>query len=174
MGIVTKRGDRGMTSLCFGPRVYKDDVRVEACGALDEVSSFLGLAKSISCDRNTKKIVSLVQKELITICAEIATPLPAIKKLKKRVKKYSVCALEKEICGLENKCMIKMRSFAVPGKNVSSSALDIARAITRRAERRCVTMARFGMINNDNIITYLNRLSDLLYLLARLNEKNKK
>lgn len=174
MSIVTKKGDRGMTSLRCGPRVYKDDIRVEVCGALDEVSSFLGLAKNISGNRKTKKIALLVQKELVTVCAEIATPRPSAKKLKKRIKEYSVRVLEEEICDLENKRGIRMRSFSIPGKNVSSSALDIARAITRRAERRCVTMVKRGMINNDNIITYLNRLSDLLYLLARLNEKNKK
>ena len=73
MGIVTKKGDKGMTSLYCGTRVGKDDIRVEACGALDEVSSFLGLAKSATKDKKTKKIVNSIQKEIMDLCSEIAT-----------------------------------------------------------------------------------------------------
>ena len=88
-------------------------------------------------------------------------------KLKKRIGKDSVCMLEKEIDYLENKRAIKIKAFSIPGENMASSSLDIARAIIRRAERRCVTLSNKGMVRNSNIVPYLNRLSDLLYLLAR-------
>ena len=173
MSIVTKTGDNGMTSLYCGRRVSKDHVRVEICGAIDEVSSFLGLAKNITKDINTKKIINFIQKKLIILASEIAMTPGAKSKLKKRIDKQSVRVLEKEISCLENKYAVRVKSFCLPGENMASGTLDIARAITRRAERRCVTMLKKSMVRNSNIITYLNRLSDLLYLLARFNEKKK-
>ena len=173
MSIVTKTGDKGKTSLYCGKRVSKDDIRVEICGALDEVTSFLGMARNASKDKGTKRIILLIQRELISLCAEVATSAAATGKIKKRVDAGSICLLEKEIDCLEGKCAVKIRSFCIPGKGSASSALDVARAVTRRAERRSVTLAKKGMIKNPNIIIYLNRLSDLLYLLARSNEKKR-
>ena len=171
MSIVTKAGDGGKTSLYCGKRVSKDDMRVEICGALDEVSSFLGMAKNASKDKNTKRVVHFIQKELLILGTEVATSAARLGKIKKRVGAGSVCVLEKEIDCLEGKRVIKIRSFCIPGKGAASSALDVARAITRRAERRSVTLLKKGMVKNPNIVIYLNRLSDLLYLLARFNEK---
>ena len=173
MSIVTKKGDSGRTSLYCGRRVPKDDIRIDICGAIDEVSSFLGLAKNVTKNSRTRRAVNSIQKELIVFGSEIAAVPHSADRLKKRIGKDSVCVLEKEINDLENKHKIKIKSFCLPGDNMASSALDIARAITRRAERRCVTLHRQGMIKNNNITTYLNRLSDLLYLLARFNEKKK-
>jgi len=173
MSIVTKRGDKGTTSLYCGKRVDKDDIRVEICGALDEVSSFLGMARNASKDKNTKKVVHSIQKELISLGAEVATSAAGSYKIRKRVGEYSIRVLEKEIDLLEGKRAVKMRSFCIPGKGAASSALDVARAVTRRAERRSVTLLKKGMVKNPNMVIYLNRLSDLLYLLARFNEKKK-
>lgn len=171
MSIVTKTGDGGTTSLYCGGRVSKDDIRIETCGALDEVSSFLGVAKSLMRGRKTKALMESIQKELIVICSEVASPLPAVKKLKKRINGSSVSVIEKEIDSLEREHGMKFRSFCLQGSSHVSGTLDVARAITRRAERRCVTMSRKRMLVNRDIIIYLNRLSDLLYLLARSNEK---
>lgn len=173
MKIATKTGDKGTTSLYCGKRVAKDDIRIEICGAIDEVSSFLGMARNASKDKNTKMVVRSIQKELIILGAEIATSASGADKIKKRIGADSVCVLEKEIDCLEGKRAVKMRSFCIPGKGAASSALDVARAITRRAERRSVTLLKKGMVKNPNIVTYLNRLSDLLYLLARSNEKKR-
>lgn len=173
MSIVTKAGDKGRTSLSCGKKVAKDDLRIEACGALDEVCSFLGLAKAASKNKNTRNIVHSIQKELFILGAEVAMSAPGRTRAKKRIDKSSVCVLEREIKDLELRRSIKIRSFCVPGSNGASGALDVARAVTRRAERRCVTLARKGMIDNPSIVIYLNRLSDLLYLLARLNGKNR-
>lgn len=171
MGIATKTGDKGKTSLYCGKRVNKDNVRVELCGALDEVSSFLGMAKNASKDKNTKRAIHSIQKELIVLGAEVATSDAGSGKIKSKIGKGSICILEKEIDCLESKCVLKIRSFCIPGNGDASSALDVARAITRRAERRSVTLFKNGTLDNPNIITYLNRLSDLLYLLARSNEE---
>jgi len=173
MSIVTRTGDNGTTSLYHGGRVSKDDMRIETCGALDEVSSFLGMAKSLLRDRKTKSVINCIQEELIVLCSEVATPSTASRKLKKKINSSSVSALEKVIYSLENKRNMRIRSFCLQGANHVSSALDVARAITRRAERRCVTMSRKKMLKNRDIVVYLNRLSDLLYLLARSNEKKK-
>ena len=173
MSIVTKTGDSGKTSLYCGKRVDKDDMRVEICGALDEISSFLGMARNASKDKNTKRVVHSIQKELIVLGSEIATTKRGLSRLKKRIDKNSVCVLEKEIKCLEDKCAIKARSFCLPGANAVSGALDVARAVTRRAERRSVTLVRKGMLSNPHIIVYLNRLSDLLYLLARSDEQKR-
>ena len=171
MGIVTGRGDKGMTSLYCGAEVGKDDIRVEACGALDEVSSFLGMAKSSAKNSRTKSVANRVQKELIVLSSEISASPAATYRLRKKIGKGSVSMLEKEIDCLENKCGVRVKSFCLQGDNTVSGALDTARAITRRAERRCVTMTKKNMLKNRDIIAYLNRLSDLLYLLARFNEK---
>jgi cob(I)alamin adenosyltransferase len=173
VGIVTKSGDKGKTSLYCGALVRKDDIRVEICGSLDEVSSFLGMAKSLAKDERTKSVTDRVQKGLIILSSEIATTAAAKDRLKKKIDKNSICVLEKEIDCLENRCNIKIKTFCIQGENPVSSALDIARSITRRAERRCVTMTEENMLKNRNIIVYLNRLSDLLYLLARFNEKKR-
>lgn len=173
MSIVTKTGDGGMTSLYCGTRVKKDDIRIEVCGALDEASSYLGLAKSLAKNAKTKNIISCIQRTLITLCSEVAVTGRMAGRLKKKTGRDSVCILEEEIYCLENECGVKMRTFCLQGENAVSGALDIARAVTRRAERRCVTMSKKNMLKNRNIITYLNRLSDLLYLLARFNEKKR-
>jgi Uncharacterized conserved protein len=131
------------------------------------------MAKNASKDRETKRMVYSIQKDLIILGAEVATSTAGSGKLKKRLAKDSVCALEIEIDRLECKRSVKIRSFCIPGAGAASSALDVARAITRRAERRVVTLVKKGMMKNRNIVIYLNRLSDLLYLLARANEKRK-
>jgi cob(I)alamin adenosyltransferase len=173
MSIVTKTGDNGATSLYCGKRVGKDDIRVEICGALDEVSSFLGMAKNASKDKKTKSAVHSIQKELIVLGAEVATSTAGSGKIRKRIGAGSICVLEKEIDRLEGGRAVKIKSFCIPGKGAASSALDVARAVTRRAERRSVTLLKKSMIKNPNIVIYLNRLSDLLYLLARSNEEKR-
>ncbi|MDO8536524.1 MAG: cob(I)yrinic acid a,c-diamide adenosyltransferase [Candidatus Omnitrophota bacterium] len=173
MSIVTKKGDGGKTSLYCGKTVGKDDPRIEMCGAIDEVSSFLGVAKNSIKDRSAKRTIHSIQKDLIVLGAEVATSTAGADKIKKRIDKNLICVLEKEIEGIECKLMIRMNSFCIPGNGAASSALDVARAVTRRAERRGVTLFKNGKLDNPNIIAYLNRLSDLLYLLARASEKKR-
>jgi len=160
--------------LCWGGRVPKDHLRVEAYGTLDELCAFLGLAKSLIRERKTKNIIECLQKDLFVICAELATKSAFLRKLKRRINKIDVSRLERIILDLEKKRTFKQPCFYLPGENIISSNLDIARTIARRAERHTVSLKRKGLLLNPSIIVYLNRLSDLLYLLARAYEKKPK
>lgn len=168
MSISTKKGDQGTTSLCRGGRVPKDDIRVEIYGTLDELCSFLGLAKSLLADKKTKKLISSIQQDLFVIGAEIFAQ-PAGKSALDEKK------LDVIIKGLERKKAFKGRCFCLPGGNPVSSSLDIARTVARRLERRVVTFKRTGRLKNPRVLPFINRLSDLLYLLARsLEAKHEK
>jgi cob(I)alamin adenosyltransferase len=173
MSITTKKGDRGRTSLCFGAPVSKDNIRLEACGTLDELNSFLGLAKSLVKQKKNKKLIESMQGDLFVIGAELATKRASLAKLRKRIDKSYASRLENAIFELEKKKVIKESCFCLPGANPTSGTLDIARTVTRRAERLVVTLKRKGKLWNNFILIYLNRLSDLLYLLARSCEKNR-
>ncbi len=171
MGIVTKKGDKGKTSLYFGGMVSKDHPRVEFCGALDELSSFLGIAKSLLKDRQGRAWIEGVQKDLVTIAAEAATAPDFLVKLKKRVQKKDAGRLEHQIAVLESRSKNKNFCFSIPGSCLVSSCLDVARTIARRAERRAVSLLKKKQLKNKDALIYLNRLSDLLYLLARKSEE---
>jgi len=173
MSIVTKTGDKGKTSLYCGKRVCKDNIRIEMCGTLDEASSFLGMAKSLIKDKGFKKIIEAVQKDLFLIGAEVVTGRAAATKIKKRICDREVRFLEENIKALECDGSLKCVDFIIPGKNEASGALDIARALTRRAERRSLALLKMKKIVNKEILVYLNRLSDLLYLLARAHDKKR-
>lgn len=174
MSITTKRGDGGKTSLLWGGRVSKDDLRVETCGTLDELCSFLGSAKSLLKGKSEKDIVESIQEDLFTIGAEVASKPQYIERLKERVDRSDVIRLEKIIDKLESCKSPKARRFCLPGRNIVSSSLDICRTIARRAERQIVTLARKKGLRNEYCVIYLNRASDLLYLLARSCDKNRR
>jgi len=171
MSITTKKGDKGLTQLCYGRKIRKDDIRVDACGTLDELCSFLGLAKSLIGNRGIKKLLESIQKALFVIGAEIATKPKFINKLKNRIDNNYVKRLEDNINGLERRLKLKERCFLLPGENFISGTLDVARTIARNAERKVVTLKNKKILKNPQIVIYLNRLSDLLYLLARACEK---
>lgn len=171
MSIVTKTGDNGDTSLYLGGRVVKDDPRVELAGDLDELCSFLGLAKSLAKNNLVKRRLESVQRDLFVIGAEVATAARFLNKLNKRIDESDVRRLEGIIDILETKRSPAERVFCLPGKNLVSGVLDVARAVARRAERRATTVFKKKPIKNSFILIYLNRLSDLLYLLARASEK---
>lgn len=172
MGITTKMGDKGETSLYGGGIVSKDHIIIETCGSLDELSSFLGLAKGLLKDKQAKSIIVSIQHDLFIVGAEVSCKAGLASKLKKRIGPGHVADLDKVISGFEKKNKLR-NSFCLPGENSVSAILDVSRAITRRAERMVVTMKKKELLNNWHILIYLNRLSDLLYLLARACEKNK-
>lgn len=169
MSITTKRGDNGYTALCGGLRVRKDDLRIEALGLVDELSSFLGLAKSALPARSAKLLINSLQKDLFVVGAEVAAGPHA--KRSGRIKARDVARLEKQSIVLEKRSA--RRGFITPGENFISALLDVARTMSRRLERRIVTLERKGLFCNSDALTYCNRLSDLLFLLARrYEEKN--
>jgi len=170
MRITTKKGDKGKTDLFKGPRVYKDNLQVEIFGNIDELNSYLGLLKAQSKRRKIKNIVEGIQKDLFLIGSEIGLEPKYMEKLDKKTGKAAVRKVEKLIEGLERKIKVK-KDFYLPGQTVESAIIDIARVIARRAERRVVSLSRRKPLKNKNILIYLNRLSDFLFLLARSSEK---
>ena len=171
MTVTTKTGDKGFTGLYLGGRVSKDNPRVELCGLLDELCSFLGLCKSLIKDRDKIKLIESIQRDLFVAGAEIAAKPKFINKLKNRIGNVCVIRLENEITMLENKLRLKECCFLLPGENFICATFDLARAIARKTERRVVALTRKKQLKNQDLIIYLNRLSDLLYMLARFYEK---
>ncbi len=167
MTIVTKKGDRGETSLYPAGRVSKDHPRMELVGALDELNAFLGVSKCLIKDAALHASIESVQQDLFLLGAEAVTPPAFLKKLKKKIASSHIRRLERCIGRLEKRRSGGSLCFSIPGKTLVSSSLDVSRTITRRAERRAVSLRRQGKISNPLFLVYLNRLSDFLYLLAR-------
>lgn len=166
MGITTKGGDGGKTGLYMGPRVSKDSLRIEFGGVLDELGSFLGMAMSFVRQKKIKKDLERIRENLFVIGTEAATDGPFLGRLKKRITLKDVILLEERICELEKKLKLKARCFSAADEGALSSVLNVVRAIVRKSERRAVTMARKKLLKNKDILVYLNRLSDLLFLMA--------
>lgn len=175
MSIVTKAGDQGMTALMYGHRVAKCHPRIEACGALDELNSALGLARAAARDDFVRDRVLPIQKELVVLMGELGVLTEDLQRYVKDghslVTPEMTARLEKWIRELEAGNVL-VRDWATPGANLHSAALDLARTVCRRAERRVCALQQEGQLGNAQIIIHLNRLSDLLWLLARRAEGN--
>lgn len=167
MKVYTKTGDEGQTSLLSKQRVYKDDARVEAYGTVDEVNSAMGLAKSLIKPSWAIDILHQIQLELISLNADLATDSLSVADY--RINQEHVTRLESLIDSLEQR-RIPQRGFVTPGASSASAALDLARTIVRRAERCVVRLKRTGEVTVP-VSLYLNRLSDLLFVLARCVEE---
>src|SRR3954453_2457788 len=171
MSIVTKGGDQGETSLMYGRRVPKNDPRVEAYGAVDELTAALGLARALADDQFVSDQIVAIQKDLITVMGELATiPEDLARYLKDGFKQTSPEMVERigsVIVDLEKDKELYPKDWVIPGKSATSAGLDLARTACRRAERRVTDLT--GV--NPEIVRYLNRLSDLCWILARWAEK---
>jgi cob(I)alamin adenosyltransferase len=161
-------GDDGTTGLLGGGRVAKDDPRVEAYGTVDEASSALGLAKSLSSHARVTSICDELQRGLYSLGAELGTN-PAADKVFFATGPKELGRLEELIRELEEAAPMP-EEFILPGATPASGALDLARAIVRRAERRCLTLERSGGLANPDARRWLNRLSLLLFVLGRYEE----
>ncbi len=165
MKIYTKTGDGGETSLYGGQRVSKDVVRVETYGTVDECNAVLGLAIGFIDDGEVKAILTRIQGELFEVGADLATPM-ARGEAVPRVRPEETAQLETEIDRMEEE-LEPLRHFILPGGSAGGAALHQARAICRRAERLWVALERAEELNPE-VGRYLNRLSDHLFVLARL------
>lgn len=165
MKIYTKTGDKGDTSLFGGQRVPKDALRIEACGTVDELNSALGLARAENSDQRIDGILEVIQNELFELGADLATPRSVEKSKIKRMESRDVQGLEKVLDDLQGS-LRPLRSFILPGGSPVGAQLHFARTICRRAERVVVRLSRNEDIG-ETVIVYLNRLSDLLFVLAR-------
>ncbi|HEY6058088.1 MAG TPA: cob(I)yrinic acid a,c-diamide adenosyltransferase [Candidatus Limnocylindrales bacterium] len=183
--VATRRGDDGTTGLLFGgPRIAKDDLRTEAYGTIDEAVAALGLARAeLSLKRQygvvpaalggLGPLVLRVQRELFVVAAELATTPDAWSRLvdgQTRVSKTMLEGIE-ELLGATESSLVIPREFVVPGETRVSAAIELARTIVRRAERRAVTLERSGQVPGPHLVPYLNRLADLLWVLARAAEQ---
>ncbi len=172
MKIYTKTGDKGSTALFGGTRVSKNHLRIEAYGTIDELNSHIGLIKDQEIDTSSKKDLIQIQNDLFTLGAMLATP-PEKETLKSgkerlnipKVNKSSIIFLEKKI-DLMNETLSPMTHFILPGGHPIVSMCHIARCVCRRAERFTVTLNEIESVS-DEVLKYLNRLSDFLFVLAR-------
>jgi cob(I)alamin adenosyltransferase len=164
MKIYTKTGDKGDTSLFGGQRVPKDALRIEAYGTVDELNSVLGIAMAENDSAPIYDILHRIQNDLFTLGADLATPRARTKEIK-RIDGKDVHALEKIIDTLQPH-LKPLKSFILPGGSIVASRLHFARTVCRRAERVVVRLSRNEDIGED-LTVYLNRLSDLLFVLAR-------
>ena len=173
--IYTKHGDQGQTGLLYGGRVSKSDAHLAAYGTTDEAVSALGLARSL-CDNTTiKSIIKSLQEDLFTVGAELSTSPKDYSKFQKHfstVSEKMTQRLEEKMDELTSKFELP-KSFIIPGSSPVSSALDMARTIVRRAEREAVKLSESNLLANPEVLRYLNRISDLLFILARFNDRKK-
>lgn len=165
MKIYTKTGDKGQTSLYDGTRIDKDNIRVESYGTIDELNSYIGLCMHY-INEDDKKVLFNIQRDLFYIGAELAT---------KNTEKLNKVVTDNDIKNLENiidKYMGEAKgldSFIIPGTSLASANLHIARTICRRAERIIISLSKIEKVN-PMLIKYINRLSDVLYAIARYSE----
>lgn len=175
MKIYTRTGDKGDTGLIDGSRISKSDLRIIAYGEVDEANSHIGLIIS-NIEMNSifddiRKILLSIQQNLFVLGAELANPR-SLKDDKMLVKKEMISTMEKHIDNFESE-LEPISYFVLPGGTIESSLLHICRTVVRRAERSTVALAKEQKINQE-IVTYLNRLSDLFFVLARVTNKRQK
>ena len=176
MSIVTKTGDKGETSLMYGRRLSKADPRVDAYGCVDEVTAALGIARSIAPDNFISDQIFAVQKDLIVVMGELATaPVDRERYTKDGFHLTNTEMIDRitgVISDLEKDKSLYPKDWVIPGKNELSAALDFSRTTCRRAERHIAAFSAGEEAFNPEILRYLNRLSDLCWVLARYAEKN--
>ena len=165
MSIVTKGGDQGATGLVGGARVSKASLRVEAYGAVDELNSQIGLARALCAAGGVGELLKGVQRELFAVGGALATPAPRPGQAP-AVTAAMVERLTAEVQRIEAIEGV-LGDWAIPGEHAASAALDVARAVCRRAERRVVQLSESGAEVGADLLAYLNRLSDLLWILGR-------
>jgi cob(I)alamin adenosyltransferase len=169
MSIATKRGDKGETGLPGGVRVSKTHSRVECYGTIDELISHLGLARALANDAELHQALRHIQRELFKVGSAIGTA-PGSRKPAPEITAEMVEALDREVERMEAVPGI-LNDWSIPGELAASAALDVARTVCRRAERLAVGLYESGDITNLQILAYLNRLSDVLWLAGRLLEQ---
>ena len=171
MSIATKTGDKGETSLMYGRRVPKTDHRVDAYGCVDELNSALGLARAATGAPFIQEEILRAQKELITVMGELATAPEDLARYRKDGFEVTTSTMVDRVTAviddLEKDESLYPKDWVIPGASITSAALDNARTTCRRAERRVAALVNDDKNFNIELLRYLNRLSDLCWLLAR-------
>ena|SRR5271165_2447996 len=163
--IATKKGDGGQTSLTGGLRVSKSSIRVETYGTIDELNSVMGFARSITDDADLRERTEKIQRELFQVGSALATP-PQSRKGEPPLNSAMVDALTDQVHELEA-IPGMLSDWSIPGEHTAAAAYDVARTVCRRAERNVVRLIESGEAVEADVLPYLNRLSDLLWLFGR-------
>ena len=174
MSIYTKSGDTGKTGLLFGGEISKSDIICEAYGTIDQAVSVMGIAKASTEDKVVINLLSDIQKDLFIVSAELATDKSNYNKLKKHydiVTENMVYKIEKNIDQLLEEFELP-NDFILPGTSIISATIDFSRTIIRTSERRVVELKESGRLINTQILVFLNRVSDLLFVLGRYHDRN--
>jgi cob(I)alamin adenosyltransferase len=166
----TRRGDDGYTALLGPGRVPKYDPRPEAYGAVDEAQAALGLARAAGCAAQSGPILLAVQRDLSALMAELAAAGMDDSPFAGRITTAHVAQLEAWLREVETQVQMP-REFVIPGGSLPGAALHLARTVVRRAERRVARLRHTGLLANDHVLRYLNRLSSLLFVLACLEDQ---
>ncbi len=167
--ISTKKGDTGSTTLRMHKHVPKYDIYPETIGTIDEAAAFIGMARSKSRLQKVKKYLWIVQNHIFLINSELACPAEYRHKLETTLQQAHLQKLEQIESSIENETDLPAR-FVLYGQSEISAFLDTARTVVRRAERRLVELNEIDPFENDTLLPYFNRLSDVLFLLARYEE----
>jgi len=175
MKLYTKQGDSGSTGLFLGGRISKSDLRCETYGLVDTAVSAMGLARSFASNNTVKEIIKSIQLEMFTVGSELAVEKESYEKFSSEygiVTAKMISNLEEKIDSISKH--VKLPPFFVlPGTSQASAALDVARSTVRTAERRVVELREKGQLYNNRVLVYLNRVSDLLFILGRLEDKDR-
>ncbi len=166
--VYTKTGDKGKTGLLGGSRIWKDDLRVTCYGTLDEANSMIGVAYSITKNQEIKDKLQTIQRKLFSIGAELASDDKGSKYLREKITDRDIKYLE-EMIDKYLKRIGEQKSFIIPGKTTASSIIHVSRAIIRRAERNIISLSKKEEVR-EVLLKYINRLSDFLFVLARVEE----
>ena len=164
------KGDTGETCLLGGQRIPKYDARPDTYGTLDEASSALGVARATTKDLKIQYIILAIQKDLLIMGAELSALPEDVHKLSHRINQTDVSRLDEIIETIGKDVQLK-NAFIYPGESVVSAQIDVGRTIIRRAERKAARLKADGLIDNADIHRYLNRLADMLFVLARYEEQ---
>jgi cob(I)alamin adenosyltransferase len=164
--IYTRTGDKGETGLVGGARVPKESLRVEAYGSVDELNSVLGVTRAFLNDSELNDLLSELQKDLFVVGADLASTSESRQRNIPRITAEKISTMERTIDKFETE-LSPLRAFILPGGGVVGSLLHNARTVARRAERRVVALSRIEAVN-EQMIPYMNRLSDLLFVMARV------
>ena len=169
MKIYTKTGDEGKTSLFDNSRVWKSDERIMSYGSVDELNSSIGIVSSLKLDADLTEILSKIQNDLFIVGSDLANPDMGNKKI--RTTQEMISFLEKTIDKLDTE-LTQLTSFILPGGTLLASVLHLARTIARRAETHVVALSQKEDVTKESFV-YLNRLSDLLFIISRvINKRN--
>src|ERR1043166_960000 len=170
MSIVTRTGDSGATGLMFNRRVSKSDLRIDACGAVDELNAALGLARASAEEPLIRENVLAMQKDLVTLMGELGTLPEDLSRYIQAGFSPMTAQVTAKLDALVKRIESEIsdpKDWVMPGGTVNSAGLDFARATCPRAERRVCALREAGQLQNAEVVVYLNRLSDTLWLLAR-------